>query len=224
MASKQLLNTKITSVYKTINRETLEHMTQIRTDEFGVRDSKVQELEQEVQRSKQINSQLMIDNSIMKAKLDGHDKSGCLDYSSQNSSTAQITLAGDQSFDVDSEKIKANSHVYSSKKNSLEKKSYIEQRLNNYLRKKANTHIESDSQTIFTDTDNASEPLTTNPPQKNDNESDGAGVSTQGEFCWRCLRRGHTGTQCRENKTILGRAICGKCNAVGHDEEHCKSE
>lgn len=196
-------------------------MTQIRTDEFGVRDSKVQELEQEVQRSKQINSQLMIDNTIMKAKLCEQVKSGCLNYSSPNSSSVQIVLPlNDQSFDgVDSEKVKANSYEYSSQKNDTGKKSYIEQRLNNYLRKKAKNNIETQS-TITDDKSN----ITDNSSTKQLISNDRARVSKEGDFCWRCLRRGHTGTQCKENQTILGRVICSNCNAVGHSQEHCKTE
>eukprot|EP00111_Clytia_hemisphaerica_P005565 TCONS_00016144-protein len=233
---QKLLNTKITSVYKSINTDTLEHMTQIRTDEFGVRDLKVQELEEQVQRSKEINSQLLIDNYIMKAKL-GEP----LDQSSDsNLKQASREVSIKKNISQDSESV-SNTKCKQLQISDIEKTqgtSHIEAKLNRYLRKKALNNIQREvddqkcdqEKSKITENENVI-PIKKDTKPKGKKHIEKDKVETRKEsnveesprdFCWRCLRRGHTGVECKENKTILGRYICSKCDKVGHNSNHCQ--
>ena len=117
---------------------------------------------------------------------------------------------------------------------------HIEEKLNRYLRKKALNSIQRDVHDHKSTQGNSTfmEEKTHNPIKKNIEPekrkyTEKSKVKTEkastvnespaeSDFCWRCLRRGHTGVACQESKTILGRLICSKCDKVGHNSEHCQ--
>ena len=205
---------------------------QIRTDEFSLRDSKVHQLEEEIKRSKEINSQLVIDNFIMKTKLDG-----VLDAKMSSSRTniekklrslnspdsAVISVGKSSMCETDECIIKPNPNGLSTFESDKFKTFSIENKLKNYLsRKNAMRNITTQNdkydrkfKTIDI-VDNRVKIEETNPTTANNTTS----ASTD-QFCWRCLRHGHCGSKCKESKTVLGRYICQKCNKVGHTSEKC---
>ena len=216
------MNTKITSVYKSINKDTNEHLTQIRTDEFSMRDSKVHQLEEEVKRTKKINSQLMINNFIMKTKLDSVSSNSKKNKEvepsfvekTRNHNEQEKSISKLDNDDIQSKRatsIGDKLNQYLSRKNAVCNNS-------NANNNKDNTRVDNFKKSDYKETKNLS---TTLPNISTVQTTSSSVTKSENEFCWRCLRNGHSGSKCKENKTILGRYICRLCNKAGHKDENC---
>lgn len=64
-----LLNTKVTSFYQSINIDTMEHIAQMHTQEYGARDMKIKSLQEELSRVKRHNANLLLDNMSLRIVL-----------------------------------------------------------------------------------------------------------------------------------------------------------
>lgn len=208
----------------------MEHLTQIRTDEFSMRDLKVHQLEEEIKRSKEINSQLMVDNFIMKTKLDGVSS-----YNERNKELETFLRSPDTTivgkFNTFEKNEQEKSICKFDNNRSSKQTTSIEDKLNEYLSrknavlKKSVQNVEKNKSQINSRIDNFKESEEVKIKKQSSTTAPTTSPSTTAnskiEFCWRCLRNGHSGPKCKENKTVLGRDICRLCNKAGHKDESC---
>ncbi|XP_057304227.1 uncharacterized protein LOC130641442 [Hydractinia symbiolongicarpus] len=71
---RMFLNTKVTSFYQSINIDTMEHIAQMHTQEYGARDMKIKSLQEELSRVKRHNANLLLDNMSLRIALVKHSK------------------------------------------------------------------------------------------------------------------------------------------------------
>lgn len=205
----------------------MEHLTQIRTDECSMRDFKVHQLEEEVKRSKEINSRLMIDNFIMKTRLDAVSCSKSNNKRNKELKTfitsSNTTIDEKNNLFETGEQENAVCKIDGDK--SLKRTTSIGDRLNQYLSRK--NALSSNSVQNIDKNKNKENSCIDNKNQNKAQKQSSTNSTTlttlerENEFCWRCLRNGHSGSKCNESETILGRYICGLCNKAGHNDENC---
>lgn len=225
------LNTKITSVFKSINADTLEEMTQIRTDEYGVQSIKMKKLKDEIERSRKTNSDLMIDNFIMKTRLDNEREPntkqtiGSIDQKLRNYMSKRSTFRcnDEKSRNLKEELIEISSdltpHDSKSAFNLENKNDNIK---NNWKHIEGKPETDDDVELLVKKSTTLTNGSTDDGVPSNGKGNTHIKPKTINIFCWRCMRRGHVGNACNESTTLLGRMICGKCNLVGHETESCK--
>ena len=225
MTNPDFLNTKITSVFKTINVDTLEQMTQIRTDEFGLQSVKLRELENEIAKSKMINSELLVNNYIMKSKLE-----------KQNESFNTPVLLPKQHVKNKTGQLEEKLNRYATKKINLEDSLHASFEEDLKTESSGTSNHKNISSTSLTSSENQNQAdskcyskiytftggrTSVEDISRNKLKIDFKTSNVENKFCWRCMRRGHLGNTCKETSTVLGRNICEKCNMVGHHKEQC---